>query len=430
MDANLKINFYKNIGEIRALNGVNLAPKLHNQKNRNMNEAYRALKIPYARLHDVPLDNPGMRLVDIQHIFGNREADENDPRNYYFKQTDDYIRNCLGLGTQVVYRLGTSIEHSLQNYYAFPPEDFDRWITVCINIIRHYNEGWANGYSWKIVYWEIWNEPNAKPHMWSGDDKLYYELYARAAKRIKERFSYVKVGGPALSCPVQYDAPLKYTDDFLEYCRKENAPLDFYSWHCYPTCLEEIVDEPARVRKVLDRFGFTETELHLNEWHYAPTWEYSAKARARLSDAESAAFTTAVLTSWQDSPLTMGGFYTASVIWGIYDAYGVFLKTYYALHAFARMLEHPRRVEAVSPEKNVTVLAGMDADGKAAVLVSAYRSPAKTIRLEMKGAEERRFRISCLDESGDAPFDCGEEDGGLISLDLKSESAIFLLTEV
>lgn len=112
----LHIDFNVGIGEIRALNGVNLAPKLHNQKNRNMNEAYRALKIPYARLHDVPLDNPGMRLVDIQHIFGNREADENDPRNYYFKQTDDYIRNCLGLGTQVVYRLGTSIEHSLQNY--------------------------------------------------------------------------------------------------------------------------------------------------------------------------------------------------------------------------------------------------------------------------------------------------------------------------
>lgn len=102
-------------------------------------------------------------------------------------------------------------------------------------------------------------------------------------KRIKERFSYVKVGGPALSCPVQYDAPLKYTDDFLEYCRKENAPLDFYSWHCYPTCLEEIVDEPARVRNVLDRFGFTETELHLNEWHYVPTWEYSAKAQAPVS---------------------------------------------------------------------------------------------------------------------------------------------------
>ena len=56
----LHIDFNVGIGEIRALNGVNLAPKLHNQKNRNMNEAYRALKIPYARLHDVPLDNPGM----------------------------------------------------------------------------------------------------------------------------------------------------------------------------------------------------------------------------------------------------------------------------------------------------------------------------------------------------------------------------------
>ena len=48
----------------------------------------------------------------------------------------------------------------------------------------------------------------------------------------------------------------------------------------------------------------------------------------------------------------------------------------------------------------------------------------------MKGAEGRRFRISCLDDSGDAPFECGEENGGLISLDLKSESAVFLLTEV
>ena len=33
----LHIDFNVGIGEIRALNGVNLAPKLHNQKNRNMN---------------------------------------------------------------------------------------------------------------------------------------------------------------------------------------------------------------------------------------------------------------------------------------------------------------------------------------------------------------------------------------------------------
>ena len=430
MNATIQFDFGRENGRIRALNGVNLAPKLHNQKNRNLNDAYKMLKIPFARLHDVPLDNPGMRLVDIQHIFGNWEADENDPRNYYFEQTDDYIGNCLSLGTGIIYRLGTSIEHSIRNYYAFPPADFDKWIRICINIIRHYNEGWANGYSWKILYWEIWNEPNAKPHMWSGDDRLYYELYTRAAKQIKERFSYVKIGGPALSCPVQYDAPLKYTDDFLKYCRKEKAPLDFYSWHCYPTCLEEIVDEPARVRKVLDSHGFTETELHLNEWHYTPTWEYTEQARKRLSDGESAAFTTAVLSAWQDSPLTMGCFYTASVIWGLFDCFGVPFKTWYAMRAFAVMLEHPRRIKAVSGEPNIKVLAGMDDNGKGAILVSVYKSSIRTLRLKGKGASRRAFRITCLDDSHDTPYSIGEQSGNLITLPLHRASALFLLTEI
>ena len=71
MNATIQFDFGRENGRIRALNGVNLAPKLHNQKNRNLNDAYKMLKIPFARLHDVPLDNPGMRLVDIQHIFGN-----------------------------------------------------------------------------------------------------------------------------------------------------------------------------------------------------------------------------------------------------------------------------------------------------------------------------------------------------------------------
>ena len=80
-------DFSKEKGLIRALNGMNFGPNISNQKNKNMNEDYTTLRIPYARLHDVPLSNPGMRLVDIQHIFGNFHADENDPRNYYFKMS-------------------------------------------------------------------------------------------------------------------------------------------------------------------------------------------------------------------------------------------------------------------------------------------------------------------------------------------------------
>lgn len=63
-----------------------------------------------------PLDNPGMRLVDIQQIFCNAGADADDPSSYYFRQTDDYIANCRRCGTDIIYRLGTSIEHSNERY--------------------------------------------------------------------------------------------------------------------------------------------------------------------------------------------------------------------------------------------------------------------------------------------------------------------------
>ena len=72
-----------------------------------------------------------------------------------------------------MYRLGTSIEHSLKHYYTAVPDDFDRWTDICLHIIRHYNEGWNNGFHLGIRYWEIWNEPDdhgvcIPSKMWAG----------------------------------------------------------------------------------------------------------------------------------------------------------------------------------------------------------------------------------------------------------------------
>ena len=36
------------------------------------------------------------------------------------------------------------------------------------NVIRHYTEGKWNGYRYDIEYWEIWNEPDLGPKMWTG----------------------------------------------------------------------------------------------------------------------------------------------------------------------------------------------------------------------------------------------------------------------
>ncbi len=427
---NLQTDFSKQDGAIRALNGSNLGPNLSNQKIFNENEWFKALKVPYARLHDAPLFNPGMRLVDIQHIFGNWQADENDPRNYYFKQTDDYIRNIRMCGTDIIYRLGTSIEHTLENYFAFPPADFEKWTRICINIIRHYNEGWANGFFWNIRYWEIWNEPNAKPHMWSGPDELYFKLYAVAAKAIKERFPQLKVGGPALSCPVQYYAPVEYTQRFLAYCRQESVPLDFYSWHCYPVTLDDILGEPARVRRVLDQAGFPDAELHLNEWHYTPSWERSHAVREGIhgiNGIDSACFVVNVLTSWQDSPLTMGNYYTCtSGGWGVFDSCGgIRFKTYFGLLAFAKMLDFPERVKASSPDPKISILAGKNKAGKRAVLVSAYDTGENAFELEF--GDRMPEQVLLLDDTHDLEPVRFPTAAGMLRLEKQTRSALWLI---
>ena len=48
-----------------------------------------------------------------------------------------------------------------------PPKDFRKWAQICEHIIRHYNEGWADGHKWDIRYWEIWNEADLDSKTWN-----------------------------------------------------------------------------------------------------------------------------------------------------------------------------------------------------------------------------------------------------------------------
>ena len=50
----------------------------------------------------------------------------------------------------------------IKPYHTFPPKDPEKWARICEHIIRHYTEGWADGYHYNIRYWEIWNEPEVQ----------------------------------------------------------------------------------------------------------------------------------------------------------------------------------------------------------------------------------------------------------------------------
>jgi xylan 1,4-beta-xylosidase len=149
------------------------------------------------RLHDCPYRM--MDTVDMHLLFPNFDADPDDPAQYRFTQTDDYIQAICNLGAEVVYRLGESIEHYQHKSYVCPPVDNAKWARICVNIIRHYNAGWANGFHHGIRYWEIWNEPDLGPLCWTGSDAEFIALYTTAAKAIKAYDANLMVGGPAFA---------------------------------------------------------------------------------------------------------------------------------------------------------------------------------------------------------------------------------------
>ena len=96
-------------------------------------------------------------------IFTDFSKDPTDPASYDFDLTDEYLRMVEAGGAKVFYRLGSKIEHWSKKYNTLPPADFHQWAIVCEHIIRHYTEGWANGFHMDIEYWEIWNEADLDP---------------------------------------------------------------------------------------------------------------------------------------------------------------------------------------------------------------------------------------------------------------------------
>lgn len=426
-------------GTIRRLHGSNLAAPISFQRQPTMDisEDLRALDIPLTRLHDAPLDNHGFRLVDIHHVFPLFHHDHHDPRNYFFDQTDDYIALCLASGTKVMYRLGESIEHSAKQYFVHPPQDYDKWAEICCNIIAHYNEGWAAGFHHNIEYWTIWEEANTMPELWTGTWSDYVRLYVRTAKKIKQRFPNLKVGGPAMGALNE-----SWIDELLSECKKHHAPLDFFSWNIYSDNPGAVIREPEIAKRLLGKCGFKHTELHIAEWHYLPfSWQILRRSREdrrefskAMGGIDSAAFIAAVLCGLQDTPITMANHYVGTTLmeWGLFDNVTYLPnKNYFAMKAFNLLTKYDQRLH-ITPEADETIwtLAGRKATGETAVMVSCFKSETLRISLTFEGLQLNlpELTVHLLDGDHDlTPIQAQSISGNTITLEKPAGSAIFLV---
>ena len=187
---NITANFEKITGKIKPMHGVGQPPFVAEDTHVHYLEE---AGIPYSRLHDVGGWYAGMRFVDIPNIFRDFDADETLPESYDFTFTDDLIATLIKHNVKPFYRLGVTIENYYfkKAYRVFPPKDYEKWARICEHIIRHYNEGWADGFHYGIEHWEIWNEPEGHKHgehgpMWIGTKEEFFRLYEVASNHLKK----------------------------------------------------------------------------------------------------------------------------------------------------------------------------------------------------------------------------------------------------
>ena len=399
----LSADFSETVGKIKPVNGTNLGPRLITSKYNAYRELFKNARFGLVRLHDAPWDNPTLRLVDMHMIFGNMNDDPADPANYYFDATDDYVKSILDAGAPIMYRLGVSIEHTApRTYFAKEPKDIEKAAEIFAGIVRHYNRGWGNGFNYGIKYWEIWNEPNIIPMMWDNADfTAYCRFYVCVAKRLKREFPEIKVGGPALAGSSE-----ETLARFVDYCRKEDAPLDFCSWHTYSSSLADLLDPPDAIRRLLDERGYTETELHLDEWHYINLpWSVvqgtdgdrrmhreMADGDGGINGIDAAAFIACVLALWQETPIDSANYYATSLMeeeWGLIDNFGYPYKTYYVFQGFGEMLASaPNRVRCESALRSFVILGGASDAGAVRLMVASFKETADSLKVRVSGVPD------------------------------------------
>ncbi|MFO0926986.1 MAG: hypothetical protein U0736_08080 [Gemmataceae bacterium] len=363
------------------------------------------------QLHDCHWPNPD--VVDMHVVFPDPRADPERAGSYDFLRTDEYLRAIVAIRSGIVYRLGESIEHHKVKKYVHPPKDPARFAAASLGIIRHYNDGWANGHKYGIRYWEIWNEPENQPAMWTGTDEEYFRLYSTTAKAIKARYPDLRVGGPALGNTGELKGdtltPSPFFRRFLDHCRTDAAPLDFFSWHCYTNDPGELARRARAVRRLLDDAGFRKTESHLNEWNYLPDGDWmpmlspdgSRRQRwnERVNGAEGAAFVAAGLIALQDAPLDAANYFTADVqTIGLFDGAGVSRKNFHAFRAFRSLTDTPRRV-AINGKLPAGMFAGAGVDAKSktvTLLLSKMAGPAQQVTVRLAGLPQGRMEYDVL----------------------------------
>jgi xylan 1,4-beta-xylosidase len=185
-----------------------------------------------------------------------------------------FMPNALASGSQTIFWWKGNVT---------PPKDYEKWGALIKNITEHFTERYGAD-EVKTWYFEVWNEPNLSPNgFWAGTQDEYFKLYKYSVIAVKSVNTAYRVGGPGT-------AGAAWEPEMIEFCTKNNLPIDFISTHAYGVnqgYLDEygnsgtvlapqeyaVSGDVLQSRKEIENSTKPNLELHYTEWSssYTPS---------------------------------------------------------------------------------------------------------------------------------------------------------------
>ncbi len=381
--ATVKVDFSIQTGKIKAMHGMCNGPVSYGA---DLSSLFREIGVPHVRFDgtDTALS---AYAVDISRIFKDPSRDPRDESAYDFSYTDRYVAAAYNAGATVIFRLGESIDRMHSGKKISLPEDIDHFVEVCANVVRHYNDYWADGYAYGIEYFEIWNL--------DGEREKAFELYRRVASAIKLMDSSLKVGG------MGFDGADPAFREFVRYCARKRAPIDFVTVSDFSGDPKTAGEKVRDMIPILHNLGFSDTEIMIGAWNYVDTEalgthslekvlsssdEKFKEARRRVFEEQNsvkgAAYSLAFMISLGEiREVTRACFYDAqpylSAWCAISDRFGNPEKPFYSFKAYGEIYRAGREVYSVCEETQGYAHSGiysLAAEGEDAlyVLISSF----------------------------------------------------------
>ncbi len=292
-----------------------------------------------------------------------------------------------------------------------PPRRWQDWHDMVYAFTDHCVKryGIAEVSGWKF---EVWNEPNIG--FWAGSQDEYFELYKQSASAVKRVNNRIPVGGPST-------AQLAWIPDLIQYCVRQNVPIDFVSTHVYPDDPQKLIfgqDHLYTFEQVIPRgLELIKHQVESSKMPNLPVWltEWSSQNPAFIADTIKNSIGLAeAMSYWTFSNVFEEGGVPSGIFnqtFGLIDQWGIARPS---LHAFAML--HKLGDTLVRADAG-PIMATRRADGDAAIMIwnlipateesvangnplaatggsSESKGAAKSFRLKLDGVHGRSISIS------------------------------------